>query len=496
MTDLALDPPPGSPAGPATAVRAAADPVARRLVALALVTGLALDIGLRGGVTNAVVVAGLVLLVVTLVTERRVERREARVLALAALVPVALMAVRTSPWLALSNLAVAAGLLGASVVYSRSGSVLDTTPGRALLRGLEAFGNGILGLSVVGAVMPPLSSPTRDRAGRVGMALLVTVPVAGLLVALLASADAVFASLLTPDVDAGPATGHVVFTVVLALGVLVVAGAAAKPVDDLPLRGRFGVLEIATMLGLVAVVLGLFVVAQLVALTDAGDRLVEQAGLTPAEYARGGFFQLCWAAGLLLAFLGLVRALASPEALARPLVRVLGALVPGLAIGLVVVSLRRMALYDEAFGLTMLRLWVVGAAVWMGLVLVMTAVRALGAPEGRNWVLAAAGGAALLLVLVAGVGNPEAFVVRHNLGRAADEASLTAAGAELDTEYLAGLSDDAVPAIADEIGATVDGATDRALLVALRCGDDPDGVAALNLAAARATDARERHCPS
>jgi hypothetical protein len=489
MTDVALDPTSGSPAGPATAVRAAADPVARRLVGLALVTGLALEIGLRGGVSNVVVVAGVVLLIVTLVTDHRILRRESRLLALAAVVPVAFLAVRTSPWLALSNLAVAGGLLGASVVYSRSGSVLDTTPGRAFLRGLEAFGNGILGLTVVGAAMPALSSPARARAARVGMALLVTVPVAGLLVALLASADAVFASLLTPDVSAGPATGHVLLTMVLACGVLVVAGAAAKPLDDYPLRGRFGVLEVATMLGLVAVVLGLFVVAQLVALTDAGDRLVEQAGLTPAEYARSGFFQLCWAAGLLLAFLGLVRALASPEALARPSVRVLGALVPALATGLVVVSLRRMALYDEAFGLTMLRLWVVGAAVWMGVVLLMTALRAVGSPTGRNWVLAAAGGAAVVLVVMAGLGDAEAFVVRHNLGRAAD-------GAELDTAYLADLSDDAVPAIAAGIGDTGDRVPDHALLVALRCGEDLDGVAALNRAAARAADARERHCPA
>jgi Domain of unknown function (DUF4173) len=460
------------------------------------VTGLALEIGLRGGLSNVVVVAGLVLLVVTLVTDHRVERRESRLLALAAVVPIAFLAVRTSPWVALSNLAVAGGLLGASVIYSRSGSVLDTTPGRAVLRGFEAFGNGILGLSAVGAALPALTSPARDRAGRVALALLVTVPVAGLLVALLASADAVFASLLTPDVDAGPATGHVLFTVVLAVGVLVVAGAAARPVRDDAMRGWFGALEVATMLGLVALVLGLFVVAQLVALTDAGDRLVEQAGLTPAEYARSGFFQLCWAAGLLLAFLGLVRALASPDALARRVVRVLGAAVPALAIGLVVVSLRRMALYDEAFGLTMLRLWVVGAAVWMGLVLVMTAVRALGAPDGRNWVLAAAGGAALLLVVVASLGNPEAFVVRHNLDRAADDTSLTAAGAELDIPYLAGLSDDAVPAIAAGIGDTGDQVTDESLLVALRCGEDLDGVAALNLAAARAADARERHCPA
>ena len=54
--------------------------------------------------------------------------------------------------------------------------------------------------------------------------------------------------------------------------------------------------------------------------------------------------------------------------------RTLAALVPALALGLVVVSLRRMQLYDQAFGLTMLRLWVVGGAVWLGGLLLMMAL--------------------------------------------------------------------------------------------------------------------------
>jgi two-component system sensor histidine kinase BaeS len=232
------------------------------------------------------------------------------------------------------------------------------------------------------------------------------------------------------------------------------------------------------MLALAAFVLGLFVISQLVALTDAGHRLIESAGLTPAEYARSGFFQLCWAAGLVLAFLWLVRSLATPAALASPLVRGLGTSVPSLALGLVVVSLRRMALYDQAFGLTMLRLWVVGAALWMGSVFVMTAVRNAGVPGGRNWLVAGAGASAVALVLAADVGNPEAFVARHNLARA-DQ------GAELDVGYLVGLSDDAVPVLADAL----DGRGG-----ALRCSPPERGAAVLNLAVARADDIRDELC--
>lgn len=485
MSDIALEPP-GRHTAPRD--RTAADPAARRLVGLALAAGLALEVGLRGGVSNAVVVAGLILVVVVLVTDGRVQRREARVMALAAVAPIVFLALRASAWLAWSNLGAAAALIAASVLYSRSGSVFDASPGRVLKRSLSALGRGVAGLGVVRAVVPRMTSPERERVARLARALLVTVPVLGVLVALLASADAVFASLLTPDIGVAPVAGHTLLALTLAPLVLCLAAAASAPVTDRRPNRGFGVVEVATMLALAAVVLGLFVVSQLLALTGAGRRLVESAGLTPAEYARSGFFQLCWAAGLLLAFLGLVRALATPRALEHRLVRGLGAAVPALALGLVVVSLRRMALYDQAFGLTMLRLWVVGAAVWMGSVLVMTMVRNLGADAGRSWLVAGAGVAAVALVLVGDLGDPEAYVARHNLERARQ-------GAELDIDYLTGLSDDAVPTIADAAGDATDPGTRDQLVDALRCDDQVEGAAALNLATARAADARRAVCP-
>ena len=436
------------------------------------------------------VVAGLAVVVATLVTRRRVQRAPARLLALAALGPMAFLGLRASPWLAASNLLVALLLVSGAVLYSRSGSVLDASPIRILQRGLGALGHGLAGLAVVRSLSPGLTRADVDRLGRVVVALVVAVPVLGILVALLASADAVFASLLTPDVNAGPIAGHVLLAVPLALVVIVVATASSAPAEERPLSGGFGVTEVATMLILTAVVLGLFVVAQLLALTDAGERLVTSAGLTPAEYARSGFFQLCWATGLLLAFLALVRGLAAPAALAHPLVRGLGGVVPVLALGLVVVSVRRMTLYDDAFGLTMLRLWVIGAALWMGSVLVMAAARNLGVAADRAWLVAGAGLTALVLVLAADLGDPEAFVARHNVQRAAE-------GAELDAGYLAELSDDAVPALASAALAEEDPALRRRLVDALGCDADPtSGARALNLSVADAADARRRACPT
>ncbi len=484
MTHLTLDPvePTEAPLAPPPLDRAP-----RRLVLGALLAGAVLEVGLRGGVDNAVVVAGLVIVVDVLLSQRRVQSRQGRALAVVAVLPVAFLGLRASPWLAGSNLAVALLLLSGAVLYSRSGSVLDAGPLRILQRGFGALERGLAGLAVVRVLSPRLSKGDVDRLARVARALLVAVPVLGILVALLASADAVFASLLTPDVSLGPLTGHLVLGSVLALVVVVIAAAASAPGDEEPRTGGFGVTEVATMMALTAIVLGLFVVAQLVALTDAGERLVTSSGLTPAEYARSGFFQLCWAAGLLVGFLALVRALATAEALAHPLVRGLGALVPVLALGLVVVSLRRMALYDQAFGLTMLRLWVIGAALWMGSVLVMTAVRNLGVGGRRAWLVAGSVLSALVLVLAADGSDPEAFVARHNLERAEQ-------GAELDPGYLADLSDDAVPALATAVADEQDPVVRRQLLDALGCDEVTTGVAALNLSVAHATDARQAAC--
>lgn len=459
----------------------------RRLIAAALGIGVVLESGLRRGATNAVVSIGSVLIVWLLWTGARLPRRGARVLAAAAVVPAAFLGLRASAWLAWSNALALAALLVLSVLFARHGSILDSTPAQVARRCRSGLVHGVTGLAVVRVLQPSMSDGWRDRVVRVGRGLLVVVPVAVVLLALLASADAVFASLLTPELDLRPVVGHALLAVVVAGVVLALTGATSAESAEPRRRGTFGVIEVTAMLGVVAVVLALFVLSQLVALTVAGDRLIESAGLTPAEYARSGFFQLCWAAGLLLGFLALVRAVADPAALRSRVVVALGTAVPLLALGLVLVSLRRMALYDDAFGLTMLRLWVVGAALWMGVVLLMTAARNAGIGSDRQWLVAGAGLAAAMLLMVANGSNPEAFVARHNLERANR-------GAELDLGYLATLSDDAVPVVADAIDAEGDPIRRKELLLALGCGERRAGVTTLNLAVWRAAASRDELC--
>lgn len=455
-------------------------------VGIALVALLA-DLGLRGGPANAVTAGALVVVVGLLLVGRRVSRMVPRLLLVGSLPFAVFLAVRASPWLVVSNLAAYSALVGAAVCFSRSGSLFDTGLRALVARGAHSLGQGVLGVLAVARAVPRGASPVVAWFAPVGRALLVALPFLVALVVLLASADAVFAGLITPDLGVPPLLGHGLVLVLAAAVALVIVLAAGADRSDPPAGGRFGVAEVATMLGLAVAVLALFVLSQVVATTAAGERLVAASGMTPAQYARSGFFQLCWATALVVVFLAVVRALAGPGVFATRSVRALAGAVPVLALGLVGVSLRRMALYDDAFGMTMLRLWVVAAACWMGVALIMLALRGAGLGRDRSWVFGGAVVAGLVLVLVLDVADPEGFVVRHNAARAR-------AGAPLDAGYLAELSDDAVPALAAEAEVETDPARRLALEQAISCGDEPGGAAAWNLAARRGSEVRAEVC--
>ncbi|MDP9331999.1 MAG: DUF4173 domain-containing protein [Actinomycetota bacterium] len=463
------------------------DPAPFVLVVLALGAGIALDIGVRGGVHNGIVAVGVGFIVAALVTSRRVERAPARWLAITAMVPAGFLVVRASPWLAASNVAAVVALIALTVSFSRSGSVRDTTSVAVVRRAAAAVGRATIGLILLRQVVPTPGGRLARHGTRITRAAAIAVPILVVVIALLASADAVFKGMVVPHLHPQAIGGHAALIALFAIVALATGAAALGDAQPKARSGQFEALEIIVMLSLAVGVLALFAVAQLVALSDAGHRLVIEAGLTPAEYARSGFFQLCWATAFLVAFLAIVRGLASPGVYDRAAVRVLAGAVPLLAIGLVVVSLRRMALYDAAFGMTMLRLWVVGAAIWMGLLLAMFAMRNVGVGRTRSWLVAGAGTTAFALIMVANIANPEAFVVHHNITRAEH-------GHEFDPGYLSRLSDDAVPALVDAIDRSPSNVVRAALREAFSCPSRPIGPAALNIATIRATEARRQLC--
>ena len=245
-------------------------PLARRLLALALVVGVATDLLFRGNALGINVVLDVALLLAAGALTagptrlRRIDRLDAW-LAPVALVLAAFAAVRADPAL------VAVDVLGAAIL---GGAVLATMGGRRLMRadagGIAASAGEMALAAVVGAI-PALGAIRRElgdrgwRGGRPGWAapvlrgVLVAAPLLVVFAALFAAADAVFAAaagevLTLPfRLPFGDVVDRGVFVVAVAwvvAGVLVAAAgvrlvardvADTGVLDAVPRASRFGI---------------------------------------------------------------------------------------------------------------------------------------------------------------------------------------------------------------------------------------------------------------
>ncbi|MEO6120839.1 MAG: DUF4173 domain-containing protein [Acidimicrobiales bacterium] len=444
------------------------------------------DLAVRSGVTGlagAALVAGVS---ASLLWGGRLATRGAMVLALAAPVFGLGLAMRTSPGIVGPDMCAAAGLLVLACSMARYGDPRNLSVPGLVVRGLLATAHGV-------AAPGFLARGLAGRGGRLPVAargLALAVPVALVLGALLGAADPVFASFFRFPGDPFDAVVHVVLLGVGAWGMagLLRLAAAGPPVEPPTVSWRLGRTEATTVLTVLVLLFLAFSGAQVFAALGGADTVLSTAGLTYAEYARSGFFQLLAVAALTLGVLMAVRAAVGGL---RGRLLFLSEVAVGLTIVVVAVALRRLWLYDQAFGLTMLRLSAAVFAAWVGAVFVLLGLSLAGVGRDRAWLVPAALAAGLALLAVLNVANPEALVVRRNLAHAE-------AGGVFDAVYVASLSDDAVPTLLGGLDRL--GPDDRADVLRLVCGegrpglDRSEGFWAFNRARHAADAARNRTC--
>lgn len=452
-----------------------------------LVAGIVFDLAVRSGVATVASAASVVGEAIILIVWGRVRNRHA-VVALAAVPFFAVwFALRTSPeLLALDTLACGVLLLlGASL--AREGSVWELSIPQLVLRSLRAFTQLFGTPGFLARTIAPGQEANRRRMGGIVRGVAITLPLVLILGALLASADVVFASIF--EFDGGRWASHVAVAVIGAFGMGVLLRIASMQPAEPPATGRrhLGVPEWTIVLGALDILFAVFAIARLVALSEGGRRVIESAGLTYAEYARSGFFQLLAAAAIAGTSLVALRAIALTEGGAENRFRVMALVAVVLTLAIVVSAFHRLVLYEDAFGLTMLRLYSHTAIVWVGLVLILLGIVVLARPA-RPWLTPAAGLTALVLLFALNVMNPEAYVAKHNL---ADERR----SAEFDPIYLLELGDDAVPTIAVHLDRVDEDS--RVLFEDRLCRTNrlDRGWAKFNFARHRAEDARTRLCP-
>jgi hypothetical protein len=400
--------------------------------------------------------------------------------------------------LALDAVAAAAAL---ALAATRGGESIFATSVLALVRRVFHLAEAAVQAPIVAlATVARAAGHVEGRRARAWLrATLVALPVLAVFVGLLASADRVFGNLVlrhVPSLDLTGVARHA-FLIVAGGGAAGVLWLAAQRAFDASEPGeadgaarahplRFA--EWGSVLVGLNVVFAIFVGVQFAFLFGGGDHVRVTKGLTYAEYARSGFFQLIAVAALVaLVILG-VWDLGAREDHRRE--RWFRWSVTGLVALTAVVlasAVMRLTLYEQTFGFTVTRVTAYAIVAWIGLVLaVLVAAIWTGA---RKRVIAGTLAAAFVVLVGVNALNPERFVAQRNIARFGRTQ-------KIDVAYLGTLGADAVPALASALRALppAEAQTLRAALCAdatfLRAA--PHGWRSANLARARAEQSLQR----
>ncbi|MBX6385570.1 MAG: DUF4173 domain-containing protein, partial [Microbispora sp.] len=356
------------------------------------------------------------------------------------------------------------------------------------------------GISVAFALLPLpwfLAGPLRTltRRGRMLPTLAgaaVTVVLLAVFGLLLSSADAVFSAFLHDLLRAPqwaqslPLRAFVfcVFAALAGAAVLVGLRPVAKPAPPGLRMSLDRQVWVIPLVGL-NLLFAAFVTVQITVLFGGNRRVLSTAGLTYAQYARSGFFELVTVSIFVLGVVAAAVALSRRRTRAdRWLLAVLLGLLCAFTLVILASALHRLGLYTDAYGLSRLRASVEATIWWLAAVFVLVpaagAVRLFGG--GISWFFRA-------FVLLTGV-SLLAFAVWDPDARVA-ETQLTVRGvARLDHGYLSDLGAEAVP-ILDRLPEP-DRSCVLRKVVAVNELDKPDPWNGWNLARARAREVLER----
>lgn len=286
------------------------------------------------------------------------------------------------------------------------------------------------------------------RAWTIAIGVLLALPPVILIAALLGESDPVFGKFMQAWV--GPnleeAIGHALTTAFITWPVAGWLRAASRPskdgipevVDQLP---KFDFLGIAPALYAISGLLALYLAFQARALFGGQAYVEATSGLTYAEYARHGFFELVAVTAIVLGVLLIADGMIDQQnETATRRFRSTGWVVVALVVVLMVSALQRMWVYVSFFGLSDTRLYATAGMTWLGVVIGWfgwTVLRGRRTRFGFGLLVASAAWVAALNVI-----NPEAVVVRVNVARLVE-------GKSFDVIYHGHLSADATAALVD-----------------------------------------------
>lgn len=366
-----------------------------------------------------------------------------------------LLSWRDSPTLRAVNISCIIVATGLAANYVFEGSLLKSTITSFFLdltHSLAATIGGAILLTGSDIRWRDLSGGSlRSRFGGVARGFIVAIPLLLLFGTLFANSDAVFlsfvrdTSILVPD--------DLITHVVCVLGIAyIIAGLSRRAfiapmlepgTETLTIKPSYFT-ETLTALSLINLLFGLFVYVQFAYLFGGACFVQSRVGLTAAEYARSGFFELLAVVGISLPLLLTAHWLCGNVSRRQQAAfKALSLIYLALLSVIVASALCRMQVYCNAFGLTELRFYstvtmiAISASLLLFAATVLTGRRRLFAPLCLGF----------LVVTCAGVNltNPDAWIANANISRAKLSGGL-------DIDYALSLSDDAKPTLLNRIG--------------------------------------------
>lgn len=285
------------------------------------------------------------------------------------------------------------------------------------------------------------------------MAALILIPVLGILLYLLSSADQVFSQLLGRVFRMDSVMDIISFLLLFAAGALLlgslftslfsvrqqqVPGKEKKP-------AKFNLVAVSVVLAGVAFLMVIFCLVQGIFLFGSAKL---PGGLTYSEYARQGFFQLCAAAIFVFALVALCRTCTrQAEGGWKTALGALYTLLLLCTMVLICSSFYRLMLYEQVYSFTRLRIYVQAFLILLALI--------CGYSIANVWLPSWKGFAQTVLVtaftclLGLSFFNADAFIAKQNVARM--DKTMEADGEYGDLDYLLNLSIDALPYYLGEI---------------------------------------------
>lgn len=392
-----------------------------------------------------------------------------------------MVAVRTSASLTISNLLAVLSLGGLVIYYLPGQRFIDTDSTAQQVVGILQTSIAVIFTPVATLVQGARffqqerdpEAPGAHRSRAITRGLLLALPVVLIFGILLGAADAVFESYLTrlwnlfqienveelvgrlflAGIFAWLAWGALAYG--LARNTLSATSSDSSPrqpgddpfsganTSQIPppppaLRIRLSMIETGIVLGSVTLLFAAFVGIQF-AYFFGGRANITLEGLTYADYARRGFFELVMVSVLVLGLGLLLDNLTSRDTRGQEaLFRGLMVAVLALTSVMLVSAWQRMALYETAYGYTHLRIYTHVFMIWLGM-LFGVYLLSLFRPDTPIF------STGLILVVTAylvtlNLINPDLMITERNLARFQE-------GYELDVRYLESMSADATPAL-------------------------------------------------